>query len=140
MDAEPKRDPGAGPAAQPKPGESPPSVSLPKGGGAIQGIGEKFSVSAATGTGSMTVPVFTSPGRSGFTPTLSLSYDTGAGNGPFGLGWRLSVPSVTRKTSKGLPRYDDADASDVFLLSDAEDLMPVLALQAAAWLPLPAAH
>ena len=35
---------------------------------------------------------------------LSLAYDSGAGNGPFGFGWRLSLPSITRKTDKGLPR------------------------------------
>ena len=45
-----------------------PSLSLPKGGGAIRGIGEKFSVNAATGTGSISIPIFTSPGRSGFGP------------------------------------------------------------------------
>ena len=29
------------------------------------------------------------PGRSGFTPALQLSYDSAAGNGPFGFGWSL---------------------------------------------------
>ena len=48
------------------------------------------------------------------------SYDSGAGNGPFGFGWSfLSV--ITRKTDKGLPRYQDAEESDVFILSGAED-------------------
>ena len=103
-----------------------PSVSLPKGGGAIRGIGEKFAVSSVTGTGSLTVPIAASPGRSGFGPQLSLSYDSGAGNGPFGFGWSLAVPSITRKTDKGLPRYCDADESDVFILSGSEDLVPVL--------------
>src|SRR6266702_1221012 len=108
-----------------------PAISLPKGGGAIRGIGEKFAANPVTGTGSMTVPIAASPGRSGFGPQLSLSYDSGAGNGPFGLGWNLSLPAITRKTDKGLPRYQDAqDAqdidSDVFILSGAEDLVPVL--------------
>ena len=79
-----------------------------------------------TGTTAFTVPIFTSPGRSDFSPKLSLSYDSGAGNGPFGFGWRLSVPSITRKTDKGLPRYFDAEESDVFILSEAEDLVPAL--------------
>ena len=103
-----------------------PSISLPKGGGAIKGIGEKFAANPVTGTGSLSVPIFTSPGRSNFGPQLSLSYDSGAGNGPFGLGWNLSSPSITRKTDKGLPKYEDADESDVFILSGAEDLVPVL--------------
>lgn len=110
-----------------------PSLSLPKGGGAIRGIGEKFSVNPATGTGSLSVPILTSPGRSGVGPQLSLSYDSGAGNGPFGFGWSLSLPSITRKTDKGLPRYLEAEESDVFILSGAEDLVPVLVNKNGRW-------
>lgn len=105
---------------------SSPTISLPKGGGAIRGIGEKFAANPVNGTGSMTVPIATTPGRSGFGPQLSLSYDSGAGNGPFGLGWNLSLSSITRKTDRGLPKYQDADESDVFVLSGAEDLVPEL--------------
>ncbi len=114
---------------------SPPTISLPKGGGAIRGIGEKFAANPVTGTGSLSVPIFTSPGRSGFGPQLSLSYDSGAGNGPFGLGWNLSLPSITRKTDKGLPKYQDAEESDVFILSGAEDLVPVLVEKDGEWQP-----
>jgi hypothetical protein len=109
---------------------SAPTISLPKGGGAIRGIGEKFAANPVTGTGSMTVPIATSPGRSGFGPQLSLSYDSGAGNGPFGFGWALSLPQITRKTDKGLPLYEDAAKSDVFILSGAEDLVPVFKTKA----------
>jgi RHS repeat-associated protein len=111
----------------------PPTISLPKGGGAIRGIGEKFAANPVTGTGSMTVPIATSPGRSGFGPQLSLSYDSGTGNGPFGFGWSLSLPSITRKTDKGLPRYWDAEDSDEFILSGAEDLVPVLVEKDGKW-------
>ncbi|UHD15035.1 SpvB/TcaC N-terminal domain-containing protein [Thiocapsa bogorovii] len=104
----------------------PPFLALPKGGGAVRGIGEKFAANPVTGTGSLTIPVATSPGRSGFGPQLALSYDSGSGNGPFGLGWDLSLPAITRKTDKGLPRYFDAQESDVFLLSGSEDLVPEL--------------
>src|SRR5262245_54848188 len=106
--------------------QSVPSISLPKGGGAIRGIGEKFAANPVTGTGSFTVPIALTAGRSGFAPQLTLSYDSGEGNGPFGLGWDLSLPSITRKTDKGLPQYQDADESDVFILSGAEDLVPAL--------------
>ena len=102
----------------------PPAINLPKGGGAIRGIGEKFAANPVTGTGSMTVPIATSPGRSGFGPQLSLSYDSGSGNGPFGFGWSLSLPSITRKTDKGLPQYFNTLESDVFILSGSEDLVP----------------
>lgn len=114
---------------------SAPSISLPKGGGAIRGIGEKFAANPVTGTGSLSVPIATSPGRSGFGPQLSLSYDSGSGNGPFGLGWNLPLPSITRKTDKGLPKYQDADESDTFILSGAEDLVPVLKKQGNDWVP-----
>ena len=112
------------------------TITLPKGGGAIRGIGEKFSVNPVTGTGSLTLPIFCSSGRSDFSPQLSLSYDSGSGNGPFALGWHLSIPSISRKTDKGLPRYDDAAESDVFLLSNAEDLVPVLDRDANQWGPI----
>lgn len=101
-------------------------INLPKGGGAIRGMGEKFAANPVTGTGSMTVPIATSPGRSGFGPQLALAYDSGAGNGIFGFGWNLSLPAITRKTDKGLPQYLDAVESDEFLLPGAEDLVPVL--------------
>lgn len=51
---------------------SAPAISLPKGGGAIRGVGEKFAANPVTGTGSMTVPIATSPGRSGFGPELAV--------------------------------------------------------------------
>ena len=100
----------------------PPAPSLPKGGGAIRGIGEKFSANPATGTASLEIPISISPGRAGFHPELSLGYDSGSGNGPFGHGFHLAVPQIARKTDKGLPRYNDD--SDVFILSGAEDLVP----------------
>ena len=101
----------------------PPAVTVPRGGGAVRGIGEKFSANPATGSAGLTIPLPLSPGRAGFTPTLSLSYDSGQGQGIFGLGWTLSLPEISRKTDKGVPRYDE---SDVFLLSGAEDLVPML--------------
>jgi RHS repeat-associated protein len=110
-----------------------PQLSLPKGGGAIRGIGEKFAANPVTGTGSLSVPIYSSPGRAGFGPQLSLSYDSGTGNGPFGFGWTLALPRVTRKTDKGLPQYRDAEESDIFILSGAEDLVPGLLYAGANW-------
>jgi RHS repeat-associated protein len=98
-------------------------ISLPQGGGSLQGIGEKFSADLFTGTGNFTIPLALPPGRNGFQPQLGLAYSSGGGNGPFGLGWGLTVPGVSRKTSKGVPVYDDT--KDVFVLSGAEDLVPV---------------
>ncbi|MEU9899982.1 SpvB/TcaC N-terminal domain-containing protein [Streptomyces phaeochromogenes] len=132
----------------------PPVVSVPKGGGAMRGIGEKFAANPATGTGSLSIPVPISPGRSEFTPTLGLGYDSGQGNGAFGLGWQLDVHAVTRKTDKGIPRYRDwpddepdpdagdddrsgdvqgAPLHDTFLLPGGEDLVPVLVHRGGRW-------
>ncbi len=106
-----------------KRGLQPAQITLPKGGGAVRGIGEKFAANPVTGTGSMSAPIATSPGSAGFGPQLALSYDSGAGNGPFCIGWGLSLPAITRSTDKGLPKYRDAGESDVFVLSGAEDLI-----------------
>lgn len=112
-----------------KPGTAANVISLPKGGGAIQGIGETFSPDLFSGTGNFTVPIAIPPGRNGFQPEVNLVYSTGNGNSPFGLGWKLTIPNVSRKTSKGIPQYvDDVESqpnSDTFLLSGAEDLVLV---------------
>ena len=120
---------GAGPTAEGS------VISLPEGGGAVSGLGEKFSPDLFTGTGNFSVPIAVPAGRGGVQPQLTLAYSTGNGNGPFGMGWQLSLPGISRKTSLGLPRYQDtADLADpegkpadVFILSGAEDLVPVLA-------------
>ncbi|MEG3439736.1 SpvB/TcaC N-terminal domain-containing protein [Pannus brasiliensis CCIBt3594] len=98
-------------------------LSLPKGGGALAGIGEKFSPDLYTGTGNLSIPITIPTGRNGFQPQLTLSYSAGNGNGFWGLGWGIGIPSIYRKASKGIPRYDDD--RDTFLLAGAEDLVPV---------------
>lgn len=100
----------------------PPSITLPKGGGAIKSIDEKFSVNAVNGTGALSIPLPITPSRNNSAPSLNLSYNSGSGNGEFGLGWSLQTSFITRKTDKGLPQYLD---QDVYLLSGAEDLVPV---------------
>ncbi|MBK8251145.1 MAG: hypothetical protein IPK82_00555 [Polyangiaceae bacterium] len=102
----------------------PPSLSLPKGGGAIQPLGDTFKTNPATGTGSFAIPI-PAPSARGFGPGLTLSYDSGSGNGVFGLGWNLSLGAVTRRMDRRLPQYNDAFESDSFVLSGAEDLVPV---------------
>src|SRR5690606_6474803 len=63
----------------------------------------------------------------GFGPALSLRYSSGLGNGPFGLGWQLDLPAISRKTEKGLPEYRDEDPElhrrDTFIFAGAEDLV-----------------
>jgi len=115
------------PASKAKPREieavQMPALELPKGGGAIRGIGEKVSTNLAMGTSSVSVPIKTSPGREGAGPSLGLSYSSGAGNGIFGLGWGLGVPSVSRRIDKHIPTYA---GDDTFLWGDEEELVEVL--------------
>jgi RHS repeat-associated protein len=105
-------------------------ISLPTGGGAVSGLGEKFAPDLFTGTGNFSVPITLPSGRLGVQPQVRLAYSNGNGNGVLGLGWVLSLPGVARKTSRGVPRYRDGAAPDgerpdTFVVSGAEDLVAV---------------
>jgi Salmonella virulence plasmid 65kDa B protein len=65
---------------------APPPLNLPKSGGALRGLGEKFKAGGPTGTGNLRVPLPVSPCRGGVEPALALTYDSGHGQGPFGIG------------------------------------------------------
>lgn len=106
-----------------------PQVRLPKGGGAIKGIGETFESSPFTGTGSFAIPIMTPPAR-GLEPDLKLNYSSGASQGIFGLGFSLSVPHITRRTEKRLPDYSELDE---FVFSDAEYLVRALQQRESGW-------
>ncbi|OUL32315.1 hypothetical protein [Nostoc sp. 106C] len=62
-----------------KSGVSSQVISLPKGGGSLHGMKEKFSPDLHIGTSNFTVPIALPPGRNGFQPQLNLLY-TGNGN------------------------------------------------------------
>jgi RHS repeat-associated protein len=100
-----------------------PTINLPKGGGAIKSIDEKFAVNAVNGTAGFSMPLPFSAAR-GFSPDLSLSYDSATGNGIFGLGWSAGLSSIRRKTSNELPQYFDAIDSDTYIFSGTEDVVP----------------
>lgn len=100
-----------------------PSINLPKGGGNIKSIDEKFTVNAVNGTATLRIPLPFSASRN-FAPEHSLNYDSGSGNGTFGIGWALNLPSIKRKTDKALPRYADDTDSDPFIFTGAEELVP----------------
>ncbi|KAA8646767.1 hypothetical protein EYZ11_010776 [Aspergillus tanneri] len=88
---------------------------------------ERFNVNAQTGGASLSIPIETSPGRSGFGPYLNLVYNSGsaATNGIFGLGWQLDgVESISRQTSRSIPFYEDN--KDCFVHSRVGELVPVL--------------
>lgn len=93
--------------------------SLPKGGGALTGMGESLGSAGPTGLSSLSVPLPVTSGR-GFAPSLALGYSSGEGNGEFGLGWSCGSPTVSLRTSHGTPQYQGADT---FLGPDGEVLV-----------------
>src|SRR5262249_55875335 len=94
-------------AAADKSGVSPNSISLPKGPGSIEGLGESFQPSLNTGTAKYSIGLKLPPGVAGFAPSLSLSYEGGGGNGPLGFGWGLPTAFVQRRSDHGIPTYGE---------------------------------
>ncbi|KAF5617829.1 insecticidal toxin complex [Fusarium tjaetaba] len=98
------------------------SPGLQKGiaGGSHRPIDQTFKMNPVNGTMSLTIPIPVTEGRGGFGPKLELSYNSGSGNGCFGIGWQLNLSSITRMTSKRTPMYDE---TDTFLLSGEDELV-----------------
>lgn len=98
-------------------------LSLPKGPGSIEGLGESFEPQLNTGTAAYQVKLAVPPGINRHQPALALAYNSGYGNSPLGLGWRLNVPSIQRQTDKGLPMY--LDDGDTYIHSEGGELVPL---------------
>lgn len=84
-------------------------LSLPKGGGTIQGLGEKFKPDLHMGTGVYNIPLDIPNGPNDIAPKLSLSYNTASGNGPFGMGFSLNLLAISRSIKRFMPEYTDKD-------------------------------
>ena len=69
------------------------------------------------GDAQVTFPISVPPGRAGVQPDLSLSYSSSAGNSWLGLGWDLSVGSVSVDTRWGVPRYNPSQESETYQLN-----------------------
>jgi RHS repeat-associated protein len=99
-------------------------IDLPQGGGGVRGLGDRFQPDLLRGSGNYSIPIAAPRGPNDLKPSLALRYSTGIGNGPLGMGWRLTGPlEVRRRTDRGVPLYDDE--RDEFVLSGAETLVPV---------------
>ncbi len=96
--------------------------SLPKGGGALKGMGEAFSADEFMGSASLSIPIPVSPCRD-FEPHLSLEYNSRGGRSAFGYGFSLPLSSISRLTSLGTPQYK---GDDTFVLSGSDWLVPKL--------------
>ena len=102
---------------------SPQVLSLPQGGGTLEGMGESFEPQLSTGQASFSVPIAVPPGRGGLQPELELRYSSGGGSSIVGLGWSLEVPSISRQSDRGMPRYE-AGSLDHFVFGGRE-LVPI---------------
>ena len=112
-----------GPAfAANKSGVEPQVISLPKGPGSIEGLGESFEPQLNTGTATYAVKIKVSPGVNKHQPDVVLEYNSGYGNSPLGIGWSLNTDFIQRQTEKGLPAYTD---SDTFIYAKAGELVPL---------------
>jgi RHS repeat-associated protein len=77
-----------------------------------------------TGDARLSYPIEIPPGRQGLQPNLSVNYSSGGGNGWMGLGWDLTVPSISIDTRWGVPRYSTENETETYLLN-GEMLTPV---------------
>ncbi|HPI05165.1 MAG TPA: SpvB/TcaC N-terminal domain-containing protein [Saprospiraceae bacterium] len=94
-------------------------ITMPKGGGAMRGLGDTYKADLLKGTGAYSIPLPVTPAR-GFEPQWSLDYNSGAGNSAFGLGFSLAIPGISINTEKRIPRYD---GHDVFISADQGELV-----------------
>jgi hypothetical protein len=53
-------------------------------------------VTLSTGEATLPIPIEAPKGTGGFQPTLSLGYSSAGPDGPFGIGWRLSLGEIQR--------------------------------------------
>ncbi|MGW0882494.1 toxin TcdB middle/N-terminal domain-containing protein [Streptomyces sp. NPDC002671] len=95
-------------------------ISLPKGGGAVQGLGTTIDIDLNTGTAGFSVPFELPAGPGGVRPELALRYHSGGGDGVFGMGWGLGLLAVTRRTEGRLPEYTE---NDEFAIPGVENLV-----------------
>ena len=108
------------------------AISVPKGPGTIQGMGESFSAQPSTGIATFSVPFSMPKARGGAQPSLALGYSSSSGNGVAGIGWDVSVPYIARQTDRGLPKYQDQATwhpeQDRFVYNGGQELVPIKTL------------
>jgi hypothetical protein len=115
-------------SAADKSGVGPNTISVPKGPGSIEGLGESFQPTLNTGIAKYSVALKVPPGTAGHHPDLKLVYEGGGGNGPLGFGWQLPMQLVQRRTDEGIPTYGEDVGffrADTFINDMKEELVPL---------------
>jgi hypothetical protein len=122
-----------------KTGVSAQTISVPKGPGTVEGMGESFSTQSSTGVAGFQVPFALPAARGGAQPSLGLLYSTGSGSGIAGIGWNVGVPFIARQTDRGIPRYNDQSTwhpnQDRFVFNGGQELVAVSQLLPGEELP-----
>ncbi|MFQ1702411.1 SpvB/TcaC N-terminal domain-containing protein [Loktanella agnita] len=90
-----------------------------------------FTPPGARGSATLAIPLPVPTSRDSDL-SFSLIYDSSSGNGPFGIGWHLDLPSVSRSLAKGLPRYRD---DDLLSCNPFGNLVQKGAFQGEIWVP-----
>lgn len=88
----------------------------------IATIGNRIGPVGTRGAASFELPLPLSGARH-LTPALALLYGSQGGNGTFGIGMRLPIPSIARRSSEGVPHYAD---DDVMIDADGVERWPEL--------------
>ncbi len=96
-------------------------TSPPAGTGNMPGLGEAYTINLSTGQGTYAYKLPLPDGVAGHTPQLALEYAHGVGHGPFGLGWRIGLRSITRRLDFGPP----AEGMIERFLDSGTELMPI---------------
>ncbi|QHA84247.1 toxin [Pseudomonas mediterranea] len=86
----------------------------------IATMGSRIGPVGTRGAASFELPLPLSGARH-LTPALALHYNSQSGNGTFGIGMQLSLASIARRTSEGVPHYAD---DDVMIDADGVERWP----------------
>ncbi len=91
---------------------------------AVGALPGSFGV-GASGNANYTIPIFTTPGRAGLTPQLSLGYSSAAGNGTLGLGWSVNGLSSISLCANTIAQDGYLRNSEASFCLDGARLIPV---------------
>jgi RHS repeat-associated protein len=85
----------------------------------------------STGDARLSLPIRIPRGRGAYSPSLSISYTSGGGNGWLGVGWDLALSKIEIDTRWGVPDYAGTGpaythASQARYLLDGAELVPTL--------------
>ena len=101
----------------------PTAINLPRGPASLEGFGQGYDLSPASGLPSLSYALEVPPGRAGLVPELALHYNAGEGAGALGLGWSLGLPAIERSLRRGIPDYGDTPTWTLKGLGGGEELI-----------------